>query len=392
MVISVLEDYCLMVEQLVSGWPRGIGPDDEDIQAAIRFVEYQLQQVRDDDKIKMLEQAAVRLLWMRRHSESELFVDENRSMLQKEGNYNIDLTARQPKDKLVGILEEAGKVVLIDSTPPPTRWSDLWLGKVFDIDVLTLNPATQPDIRVWVENAERRWSYMDRHQGVMDRQFAFLNKICLYNDEKWIISTRNKMETNAMSYLREFGNEVIWQGGVESEGVQLSGNHVLTGLQYTYNASYPSQKKYILEKIGKDPDSDEEWDKFLRLRTYQSIIQQLFRTYYHNRKARMILLGTPVEEIERMTKAYPYLKLVKFSLMPKGQHIKNKMGQLERFLEDDEFIEDKNDFIKKRILANFEFNSVTRTQIYNFLNRYDMPRTKVVLDEMNWKGSGSGRY
>jgi len=393
-VLHCLGYFCNMVRQKVGGWTSNLAPIGiEDVNGAIKFIEYQLLHVNlsDDEKV-MLESALLRLSWIKRHIKSELFVDFNKHYLSmQDGVESIALTARQDKRGLVDIINEAWKVILVDSTPPPIEWSNLWLGDRFDIDVLEINPSNNPDILVWVENRERRFTYMFKFDNIFDYQYAYINK-CIFNnpDEKWVISTRTKNELDCMKWLKLFGHKLIHQGGTESEGVQLEGNHIVTGLQYIYGNSYESQRKYILGVLGFDVDDMEVWRDFLLLKTYQTIVQQMFRTFRHDGGCRVVLLGVDEREIEGIKRVFPYIKKVFFSVCHKRRLICDKLMLLENFLNHDALLDSPTAYWKQKILSKFPFNSCSRSKVYKAMGLTNVAIVKKALDELGWRGSGRG--
>lgn len=380
--------YKQLILTKVTGWVSDLTRlDVEEVKNAIFLMEkLMVEEPLNKKEFKLCEEILVILTWIKKNVESELFIDFNKKLFLDDED-DVYLTARAPKEKLVDIIEESEKVFLVDSTPPLTDWSEFWLGKSFDIEEVIILPKTKPRIRFWVENSDRRTTHMLKWDNVMDAEYAFVNK-CLFSDTgKWVVSTRSITEAYYMGYAELFGHKVTYQGGSESEGVQLEGNHVVTGFQHIYPKHFESQKKYVLKKLGYKTSNSRFWRRYLLFQTFQSMIQQMFRTFYHDGSVNVVLLGVRWSVVKKMVDFFPYLDVVDFSVMKLGGLRYDKLSFLQDFLDGGSCVESDVDYLKKVILKRFPFNSVGRTVVYKSFGMSQMKRVKEALDDLNWKGS-----
>ncbi len=287
----------------------------ENVWNSIFFLQNLLIKHRMDNPAaqQALEDALIMLMWVHKNIRAKFFFDFNKGL--SGDKMNIYLTARRDKKELTDILDEAGKVFLVDSTPPPLEWVELCLGKKYDINMLEINPQTMPDIKIWVDGTERRWTRMYRDYKIYSCMISLVKGIVNRTDPKtWIISVRSRLEMNTLKASWGSGEPptIIYQRGEESEGVQLEGNHMITGIQYQHPRAFNSQMDYVCSFFkATDPrDKKNVWERYLNEKSYQSFVQQMFRTYYYKRPCRIVLIGVSKDSIDAIKNRFKYLDLV----------------------------------------------------------------------------------
>jgi len=316
-----------------------------------------------------IEDAMILLLWLHKNHDAEFFFDYNKVMNVDETS-NLFITARTPKLQLVTIFDDARQVFLVDSTPPPLRWSKLWLGKEYDIDVVEINPETMPDINIWVDGVDRRWSKMYFHKDIFASFMTLLKGIVRKSGLRdWTISVRSKSEKNIIKQEWSDAPTIIYQGGVESEGIQLSGDHILTGVQYQHQDAFISQKDYVSEVLGvrSDEGKNRLWEKYINEKSYQSLVQQMFRTYYYGRSTNVILLGISEKTIEKVKSRFPYLRLAHWQIS-QMRRFDGKMKEILYLIKHGVF-GSKGDVIRDEILDTCQGLSVKDT--YHEMRKVD---------------------
>lgn len=328
----------------------------------------------DEHKRFLIEQASMRLLWLEAVNGGEVFLDSNDVLYADENE--LVMTIRKDKEKLVEILEETKRNIFIDSTPPPEHWTRLWLGCDLEVDKLVFLPETTPDIKMLVENRGRNWGQVFKHKNNQDALVGLVRGICREGEE-WVISVRSN---NERQMLRRNGIEhkIVYQRGTESEGVQLRGNHLLTGIQYIHSRAFKTQKRYVEKEIGVT-----NWSGYLRYKSAEAFVQQMFRTFESGKPARIILLGTTMKEISLMKRQFEYLRLVDFKPMFwERSDPEVKVRQARYLIENGEFMTEK-DFVSEKVREMFDGGSVLSiTDMRNALASQVRRHVSDVVDEL----------
>lgn len=224
----------------------------------------------------------------------------SKSEVETDSSSSVELESRPLLSK---IRQDSKSLILIDSTFFPEKFWNFFFGSKTKLDRLSLQ--ADYEFAIVVEDAKYPISQTYRSQTDRNRLIKKVKGIQsrLLDEEKSpVIFARNKDESQMLS---DSGVEpVFYSRGTEVEGTEVEGDFTINcgiPLQNIHSENY---RKYDIARSvwldDNDEDPDRLVDEYRKVKAYQELLQQSFRTVKQDGFSGTLWLNTAFSVLQRM--------------------------------------------------------------------------------------------